>query len=241
MQLLPLLTSFDRSKFVDGSFPAPPRTLDGVQSNPDYIAWRRLDQLVFSWIAGSLSDFVLSRLVGCSTMLEAWTRLASTYGSGNRQTLRGLRTQFSELSRGTKSCAPYLARAHDLADRLAALNNPISDDELVDRCLRGLGDEFLPFVRTIETKLEPLSFADFHGLLLNEEHRLRRRSPISDGGPAQANYGRYGRRGGTHLYGSRGRGHFSDAAVDRATAAVATPLTPLFSPLLLQDQATQQG
>ncbi|CAL1395402.1 unnamed protein product [Linum trigynum] len=33
---------------------------------------------------------------------------------------------------------------------------------------------------------------------------------------------------------------FSDAAVDRDTAAVAAPLTPLFSPLLLQDQATEQ-
>ncbi|CAI0459673.1 unnamed protein product [Linum tenue] len=83
MQLLSLLTSFDLSKFVEGSFPAPPRTLAGGQSNPDYIAWRRLDQLVFSWIAGSLSDSVLSRLVGCSTALEAWTRLASTYGSSN--------------------------------------------------------------------------------------------------------------------------------------------------------------
>ncbi|CAI0381800.1 unnamed protein product [Linum tenue] len=108
MQLLSLLTSFDLSKFVDGSFPAPPRTLAGGQSNPNYIAWRRLDQLVFSWIAGSLSDSVLSRLVGCSTALEAWTRLASTYGSSNRQTLRGLRTQLNELSRGTESCAHTL-------------------------------------------------------------------------------------------------------------------------------------
>ncbi|CAL1355331.1 unnamed protein product [Linum trigynum] len=118
MQLLPLLTSFDLSKFVDGSFPAPDRLLPGGELNPAYTAWLRRDQLVFSWIAGSLTDSVLSRLVGCCTALDAWTRLALAYGSGNRQTLRSLRTQLGELSRGSDSCAKYLTRAQEIADRL---------------------------------------------------------------------------------------------------------------------------
>ncbi|CAL1410294.1 unnamed protein product [Linum trigynum] len=201
MQLLPLLTSFDLSKFVDGTFPAPSCLLPDDLPNPAYDAWRRRDQLVFSWIVGSLTDAVLSRLVGCSTALEAWTRLASAYGTGNRQTLCSLRTQYGELSRGNDSCIKFLTRAQEVADRLAALNHPVSDDELVDRCLRGLGEDFLPFVRTLEAKLEPISFADFHGLLINEEHRLRQLGLLHDGSTPQANYGRFGGRGG----GGRGR------------------------------------
>ncbi|CAI0389967.1 unnamed protein product [Linum tenue] len=106
--------------------------------------WYKRDQLVLSWIVMSLTDVVLSKLVGCTSALDAWTRLAAAYGAANRHGILHLKDQFNTLNCGSDPVDRYLTRAKDVADRLAALGRPISDEDLVSRCLNGLGESYLP-------------------------------------------------------------------------------------------------
>ncbi|CAL1377326.1 unnamed protein product [Linum trigynum] len=192
LQLLPLLNSFNLSPFIDGSSPDPPRHLAIGVPNPVYAAWYKRDQLVLSWIVSSLTDVVLSKLVGFNSAFDAWTRLATAYGAANHHGIRNLKDQFDTLKCGSESIDKYLARAKDISDRLAALDHPVSDDDLVSRCLKGLGESCLSFIPVIEARPEPISFDDFHSLLLNEEARLHHHHLLSDGHSPSANFSRLG-------------------------------------------------
>lgn len=58
--------------FINGAIKKPPATLhmpnleEEVQ-NPDYTAWNRSDQVVRSWVLGSLSEDILSVVVGSNS------------------------------------------------------------------------------------------------------------------------------------------------------------------------------
>ncbi|CAL1353959.1 unnamed protein product [Linum trigynum] len=141
----------------------------------------------------SLSEVVLSKLVGCNTALEAWTRLATAYGYENRHSICQLKDQFEAPKCGSDSIEKYLERAKDVADRLASINLAVSDDDLVARYLKGFGEKFLPFVRAIEAKSDPIYFDDFHVLLLREKQRLEQSNLLHDG-PSAAHFSRGGCR-----------------------------------------------
>ncbi|XP_052489427.1 uncharacterized protein LOC128042429 [Gossypium raimondii] len=156
---------------VDGTA-APPKTVDNAR-NPAYESWFLKDQMVLSWILGSLSESVLSQAVGTTTAFAAWTKLHQTFASGSRAQIRTLKGSLHSLSRGDDSIVIYMDRAKQIFDQLGALNAAISEDDLVDHILRGLGADYRPFVRNLEAKLQSTSFDDLFGLLLSEELQLK--------------------------------------------------------------------
>ena len=64
--------------FVNGAFAPPISTVSGPQDtgvteavpNPEYQAWFRSDQVVMVWLLGSLSEDILSVVVGSKTSHE---------------------------------------------------------------------------------------------------------------------------------------------------------------------------
>ncbi|XP_058003634.1 uncharacterized protein LOC131180055 [Hevea brasiliensis] len=60
-----------------------------------------------------------------------------------------------------------------LADQLAALQAPVSDETLVNDILEGLGSEYRPFIRAIEARNVPIEYDDLYALLLTEETQLK--------------------------------------------------------------------
>ena len=57
-------------------------------------------------------------------------------------------------------------------DQLAALENPVSEDDLVQVTVNGLGTAYRPFVRSLENRLNAIGFDDLYRLLLSEEESL---------------------------------------------------------------------
>ena len=66
-QLMPLLNSYDLTKHINGSCPPPNLTLSNNQPDPDYQSWFRQDQLVLSWIVGSISEAFVPQIVGATS------------------------------------------------------------------------------------------------------------------------------------------------------------------------------
>ncbi|MFQ6654423.1 hypothetical protein Gotur_025415, partial [Gossypium turneri] len=165
--MTPLLYSQKLMHHVDGTA-APPKTVDNAR-NPAYEPWFLKDQMVLSWILGSLFESVLSQAVGVTTAFAAWTKLHQTFAFGSRAQIQTLKGSLHTLSHGDDSIVIYLDRAKRIFDQLGALNAAISKDDLVDHILRGLGADYRPFVRNLEAKLQSTSFDDLFGLLLSEE------------------------------------------------------------------------
>ena len=74
-QLLPLLHSYDLGDHVEGTAELPPSILPENQPNPTYAQWFRRDQLVLSWIIGSISEAFLLQIVGVRNAKLAWQKL----------------------------------------------------------------------------------------------------------------------------------------------------------------------
>ncbi|CAI9267766.1 unnamed protein product [Lactuca saligna] len=75
-QMLCLIEGHGMLGFIDGTLEPPPET------KPDNAQWwRRSDALLRGWILGSLSDDVLSSIIGLKTAKDVWVNLESSYGS----------------------------------------------------------------------------------------------------------------------------------------------------------------
>lgn len=72
-QVSPLLLHQNRSRFVDGSSQAPPKTLttDGKESvNPAFTSWLETDQKILLLLQSSLSEEAMSEVLGLSSSRE---------------------------------------------------------------------------------------------------------------------------------------------------------------------------
>ncbi|XP_019241979.1 PREDICTED: uncharacterized protein LOC109222024 [Nicotiana attenuata] len=164
---------------IDGSEPVPKSLLEDSKPNPAYKVWVREDQLVLSWIVASVSEGILRQLVGAQSARAAWDKLVAAYASGSKPQIRELKMQLHTLRRDNASIESYIQREKGISDRLAALQHPISNDDLVEFVLAGLGPVYRPFTRSLESRQEDISFDALYGLLLNEERQLQRDETIN--------------------------------------------------------------
>ena len=66
-QVIPNLIGSGRFGYIDGSLPAPPKTITTgtgadakIDANPEYIAWQRIDQRILSVMLGSMTEDILT-------------------------------------------------------------------------------------------------------------------------------------------------------------------------------------
>jgi hypothetical protein len=85
---------------------------------------------------------------------------------------------------------------------LTAAGQPLNDFESVSFLLKGLGTEFDPFVTSVTTRVDPLSFDELYGHLLANEMRIEQQLPFLDLGRGYR--GRCSSSGGRTYF--RGRG-----------------------------------
>lgn len=91
-QIVPVLRSRKLMSFVDGSSSCPPTTISRSSSkegdapsspvpDPEYDEWIQKDQLVLSWINGSLHSSVLSTVSRLSTARDTWLSIEKRFAS----------------------------------------------------------------------------------------------------------------------------------------------------------------
>lgn len=81
------------------------------------------------------------------------------------------------MSKGAKTINEYLQHAKSLADSLTAINEPISNADLVTATLRGLGPDYAMLVTTI-LNFPPLPmFSNLCARLFSFESQTARASP----------------------------------------------------------------
>ncbi|KAJ1685185.1 hypothetical protein LUZ63_016575 [Rhynchospora breviuscula] len=104
-QITPLLHGYDLMKFIYSSSPEPTRTTSAgvVEINPTFLAWRRHDQLLLSWLRSSLTESILAQVVSCTTSLDLWLTLQKLSASNSRAHVIDLKRQVNSASKAATS------------------------------------------------------------------------------------------------------------------------------------------
>ncbi|KAK4721423.1 hypothetical protein R3W88_011656 [Solanum pinnatisectum] len=91
--------------------------------------------------------------------------LVAAYASGSSPYIHELKSQLQTLHRDNANIESYVQKAKGIADKLVALQHPISNDDLVEFVLVGLGPSYRPFTRSLELRQEEITFDALYGLL----------------------------------------------------------------------------
>eukprot|EP00258_Populus_trichocarpa_P037861 XP_024453880.1 uncharacterized protein LOC112326993 [Populus trichocarpa] len=143
-----LLISYDLIDFVTGIHTCP--AIDALNSTASKAAnshWIRQDKLILHAILASTSTTITPLLAAYKTSHEAWMALTLT------EFLQGIKV---------------------IADELAIIDHPVSDDDLTLYILNGLGIEFREIAAPIRARETSLKFEEIHDLLVSHESYLRR-------------------------------------------------------------------
>jgi hypothetical protein len=103
-----------------------------------------------------------------------WFALANRYAAPSKTRIQDLRRQLQILRQGDKPCPEYVHAAKSLADQLAMVGKPVSDEDLISYLIGGLSPRYNAFITsfTLMTKDESMSLEDFQTFLLSHEQLL---------------------------------------------------------------------
>ncbi|RWR75576.1 Zinc finger, CCCH-type [Cinnamomum micranthum f. kanehirae] len=216
-QIMGLIESQDMVGFINGEYPAPPKTLPAAAilqtasaANATFAAWRRSDSLLRGWITGTLSEEVLGLVVGLETSADVWQTLEGSFAKESQEREFYLVQQLQMHRKGTSSLDDYIRTFKGYCDDLSAIGKPIADRQKVFSLLRGLGPAYEPFVTSMLKPPTP-SYKEIIPLL--QGHETMRTMHISDGFvPPNPNVAFFGQKqNGGKRFNQKGKhsGHFT--------------------------------
>ncbi|KAE8727847.1 hypothetical protein F3Y22_tig00005294pilonHSYRG00136 [Hibiscus syriacus] len=99
-----------------------------------------------------------------------------------------LKEEITLIQNGNRSIPEYLHVVKALADEIALIDHPISDDDLTLYILNGLGSDFREIVAPIRAREKSLTFEELHDLLVGHDNYLRRLEAATQHLVVSANY-----------------------------------------------------
>ncbi|KAK1683876.1 hypothetical protein QYE76_044724 [Lolium multiflorum] len=208
-QMLVHLRSHSLLSHVDGTAAVPDENIvtttgDGddrrtVQTvNPEFATWYIRDQTVLSGILATVTEDILAHVMSANTAREAWCTLEQMFASRTRARAIQTRAQLAVAKKKGTPAADYFRHMKTLADTLAAIGQPLREDEVIAYILAGLGPDYDSLVTTLTVRSENLTLDEVYSYLLAYEHRHDLHdSDYNLGGGASANFSRRGGHGNT--------------------------------------------
>ncbi|KAG8379540.1 hypothetical protein BUALT_Bualt07G0099600 [Buddleja alternifolia] len=160
IQILPLIKGLRLVGYIDGTYPSPPsHHLDPdsnqIVPNPAFSQWEQQDNLLMSALLNSLTEEVVCLVVGATTSHAIWKTLEHAFASPSQARIMQLRLQLQSLKQGDLSIQSYLQQAQSLADKLAAVGQPLNIVDFNLYIFKGLRSQFRDSVTTLTAKAEP--------------------------------------------------------------------------------------
>ncbi|KAL5574847.1 hypothetical protein UlMin_016546 [Ulmus minor] len=120
-----------------------------------------------------------------------------------------LRLELQSTMKGSMSMMDYIMKIKRAADNLAAIGEPVSEQDQVMNLLGGLGSNYNAVVTAINIRDDKISLKAIHSILLAFEHRLEQQSSIEQLSTMSANYASSSnnRGGGRKFNGGRGQSY----------------------------------
>jgi hypothetical protein len=115
------------------------------------------------------------------------------YASKSRTRAMQLKKELTLIQRGNRSIHTYLQAVKALADEIALIDHPISDDDITLYILNGLGADFREIAAPIRARETSLTFEELHDILVGHDSYLRRLESSTQQFVASANYSHHHR------------------------------------------------
>ncbi|KAG6769080.1 hypothetical protein POTOM_024696 [Populus tomentosa] len=195
--------------FIDGTSACPEKELSAGVINPTFIAWRRQDRTILSWIYSSLTPAIMAQIIGYTTSQSTWNALEKTFSSSSRARIMQLRLELQSTKKGSLPMIDYIMKVKGAADSLAAIGEPVSEQDQIINLLRGLGSDYNAVVTAINIRDDKISVEAIHSMLLAFENRLKQQSSADQMSAMTVNYASSSnnRSGGRRYNGSRGHSY----------------------------------
>jgi hypothetical protein len=187
--IIPYLEGQSLFGYVNGDTPCPPQFIDSTDPstgtstqtlNPAYTAWYQQDKLILSLLLSTLSESLLTHVVGLKTSREVWLTLERMFAAQSQARVMHSRYQLATLKKGASSISDFFQKAQSIAHTLAAIDEPLKASELISYILAGLGSNYDPLITSITTRIDPVSLKDLYGHLLTHEQRLDHANTAGD-------------------------------------------------------------
>jgi hypothetical protein len=130
------------------------------------------------------------------------------YANKSRTRAMQLKEELTLFQRGNCSIPDYLHTVKALADEIALINHPISDDDLTFYILNGLGSDFREIAAPIRARETSLAFEELHDILVGHESYLRRLEASTQQLVASANYSHCHKQNSSSYGGSHSKGSY---------------------------------
>ncbi|KAE8671053.1 filamin A-interacting protein 1-like [Hibiscus syriacus] len=181
-QVEAILIGYDLQKFIDGSYPAPPPTTttnNVISINPAYQTWLRQEKLLFGALVGTLSPSLVPLITQSKTSYEAWQVLANTYARPSCGHIKQLKDHLKNITKGSQSITNYMQSIKMWADELATLGKPLNHEDLIEKVLEGLDENYQSIIDFVNGRDSTISFDELHEKLINKELSLRNKTSLS--------------------------------------------------------------
>ena len=120
-----------------------------------------------------MSPTIIPFIARAKTAREAWTILANTYAKPSRGRIKQVKNQLKQITKGSMGVSELLQTIKARADELAILGTAVDDEDLLEKILEGLGEDYKELVRAVQARDTPISFDELHENLLNFEASLQ--------------------------------------------------------------------
>ena len=115
--ILPYINGNNILHHIDGSAPAPPITIPSPSAsiilipNPVYTLWFETNQLLLSVLVSTISESLISSLVGLHSSRDVWLSLEKMFSSQSRARIMQTRYHLATLKKNNLSVIDYFQKA----------------------------------------------------------------------------------------------------------------------------------
>lgn len=120
-------------------------------------------------IISSLSSTMIPFVAQAKTSSEVWTILANTYAKPSCGSIKKVMSQLKKITKGPKSVNKFLQTMNARVDKLALLGIPRDVEDLTDKILNGLENEYKELVCAFQAWGTSITFEELHEKFLNFE------------------------------------------------------------------------
>lgn len=169
-QLEALLRSQKLLGFVNGQDTAPAATVTTTVNevavtspNLRFEAWSCTDQLIKSWIFGTLTEEVLGYVHGLTTSQEVWLSLADNFNKSSVAREFDLRRRLQLLTTRGKDFQVYCREFRAICDQLSSIGKPVEESMKIFIFLNGLTRDYDPISTVVQSSMSrfpPPTFSD---------------------------------------------------------------------------------
>ena len=124
------------------------------------------------WLSMSITDSMMGYLQDVETPAIAWRNLDRVFEVNTKVRKLQLKSELNQVSRNNLSIKDYALKIKSIVEALGPFKVTVEDDDIVCACLDGLGEEYVHFRSSMNTRDDIPKFTDLISMLILEEKNL---------------------------------------------------------------------